>query len=96
MASDSNLVMLESEAGSWLPITMAIDQEPFTDARVRQAMRLIVDREEMVQRVLSGHGRVANDMYGVFDPCYPADFPQRDAGHRAGHASSSPTPGRRV
>jgi peptide/nickel transport system substrate-binding protein len=78
VASDSNLVILESEAGSWLPITMAIDQEPFTDVRVRQAMRLIVDREEMVQRVLSGHGRVANDMYGVFDPCYPADFPQRE------------------
>jgi peptide/nickel transport system substrate-binding protein len=78
VASDSNLVVLESEAGSWLPITMAIDQEPFTDPRVRQAMRLIVDREEMVQRVLSGHGRVANDMYGVFDPCYPADFPQRE------------------
>lgn len=78
VTSDSNLAVLESEAGSWLTITMAIDQEPFTDARVRQAMRLIVNREEMVQRVLSGHGRVANDMYGVFDPCYPADFPQRE------------------
>jgi peptide/nickel transport system substrate-binding protein len=77
VASDTNLVILESEAGSWLPITMAIDQEPFTDPRVRQAMRLIVDRDEVVQRVLSGHGRVANDMYGVFDACYPADFPQR-------------------
>jgi peptide/nickel transport system substrate-binding protein len=78
VTSDSNLAVLESEAGSWLTITMAVDQEPFTDPRVRQAMRLIVDREEMVQRVLSGHGRVANDMYGVFDPCYPTDFPQRE------------------
>jgi peptide/nickel transport system substrate-binding protein len=77
VASDPDLVVLESEAGSWLPITMAIDQEPFRDPRVRQAMRLIVDRDEMVQRVLSGHGRVGNDMYGVLDPCYPADFPQR-------------------
>jgi peptide/nickel transport system substrate-binding protein len=77
IGADSNLALLESEAGSWLPITMAVDQEPFTDPRVRQAMRLIVDREQMVERVLSGHGRVANDMYGVFDPCYPEDFPQR-------------------
>jgi peptide/nickel transport system substrate-binding protein len=77
VAAQSSLVVLESEAGSWLPITMAIDQEPFTDPRVRQAMRLIVNREEMVERVLSGHGRVANDMYGVFDPCYPSQFPQR-------------------
>ena len=30
-----------------------------------------------MQRVLSGHGRVANDLYGVFDACYPADLPQR-------------------
>ena len=76
--SDSNLTILESEAGNWLTITMAIDQAPFDDVRVRQAMRLIVNREEMVQRVLSGHGRVGNDMYGVFDPCYPTDFPQRE------------------
>ncbi len=74
---NSNLQLLESEAGSWLPITMAIDQPPFDDVRVRQAMRLICNREEMVQRVLSGHGRVGNDMYGTFDPCYP-DFPQRE------------------
>ena len=73
---NSNLRLLESEAGSWLPITMAIDQPPFDDVRVRQAMRLIANRDEMVERVLSGHGRVGNDMYGVFDPCYP-DFPQR-------------------
>jgi len=71
------LSVLESEAGSWLVITMAVDQPPFDDPRVRQAMRLIVDRDEMVQRVLAGHGRVANDMYGVFDSTYPDDFPQR-------------------
>ena len=41
------------------------------------ALRLIVDREEMVQRVLSGHGRVGNDMYGVLDGSYPKEFPQR-------------------
>jgi peptide/nickel transport system substrate-binding protein len=74
---NSNLSLLESEAGSWLTITMAIDQAPFDDVRVRQAMRLICNREEMVQRVLSGHGSVGNDMYGTFDPCYP-DFPQRE------------------
>jgi peptide/nickel transport system substrate-binding protein len=77
ITANPDLKILESEAGSWLPITMAVDQDPFTDVRVRQAMRLIVDRDQMVERVLSGHGRVANDMYGVFDPSYPKDFPQR-------------------
>lgn len=75
--ADSNLTVLVSQAGSWLPITMAIDQAPFDDVRVRQAMRLIPDREQMVQQVLSGYGTVGNDMYGVLDGSYPKDFPQR-------------------
>src|SRR5215468_505046 len=33
---------LVSKTGGWLPICMAIDIPPFDDARVRQAMRLIV------------------------------------------------------
>jgi peptide/nickel transport system substrate-binding protein len=75
--SNGGLAVLVSQGGNWLPLCMAIDQEPFTDVRVRQAFRLIVDREQMVQQALAGHGRVANDMYGVFDAAYPTDFPQR-------------------
>jgi peptide/nickel transport system substrate-binding protein len=74
--SNSDFGVLISQAGSWLPITMAVDQAPFDDVRVRQAMRLIPDREQMVQRVLSGYGTVGNDMYGVLDASYP-DFEQR-------------------
>ena len=44
--------VLNSEGGGWLTISMAVDQEPFTDVRVRQAMRLIVDRDAMVEQVL--------------------------------------------
>lgn len=76
--SNGDLVLLESQAGNWQTITMRVDVAPFDDVRVRQAMRLIVNRDEMVQRVLSGHGRVGNDMYGVLDGSYPKDFPQRE------------------
>ncbi len=75
--ADSNYAILESQAGSFLPITMAVDQAPFDDVKVRQAFRLIVDRDEMVSRVLSGYGRVANDLYSPFDACYASDLPQR-------------------
>jgi len=75
--SNSGFQILESQAGSFLPITMAVDQAPFDDVRVRQAFRLIVDRDEMVERVLSGYGRVANDLYSPFDACYASDLPQR-------------------
>lgn len=77
VAERDGLAVLESRGGTWLPLTMAVDQPPFDDVRVRQAFRLMVDRGEMVERVLSGHGRVANDMYAPLDPCYPADLPQR-------------------
>jgi len=69
--------VLNSEGGGWLTISMAVDQEPFTDKRIRQAMRLIVDRDAMVEQVLAGYGRVANDLYSPLDAAYAKDLPQR-------------------
>jgi peptide/nickel transport system substrate-binding protein len=70
--------VLNSEGGGWLTISMAVDQDPFTDVRIRQAMRLIVDRDAMVEQVLSGYGRVANDLYSPLDAAYIGnDLPQR-------------------
>ncbi|HEY0518686.1 MAG TPA: ABC transporter substrate-binding protein [Ilumatobacteraceae bacterium] len=70
--------VLNSAGGGWLTISMAVDQEPFTDVRIRQAMRLIVDRDAMVEQVLAGYGRVANDLYSPLDAAYiGGDLPQR-------------------
>jgi len=76
--SNPSLRVLSSETGAWQPFTMRVDQAPFDDVRVRQAFRLIVDREQMVQQVLSGEGRVANDLYAPYDPAYASDLPQRE------------------
>jgi peptide/nickel transport system substrate-binding protein len=72
-----NLKVLSSPTGAWQPFTMRIDAAPFNDVKVRQAMRLIVDRDQMVQQVLSGQGSVANDLYARYDPMYAKDLPQR-------------------
>jgi peptide/nickel transport system substrate-binding protein len=72
------LSILEGQGGGWLPLCMAVDMAPFDDVRVRQAMRLIVDRNAMLEQVLSGHGRVANDLYSPFDPAYDTTLPQRE------------------
>ncbi|WP_427005767.1 ABC transporter substrate-binding protein [Pseudarthrobacter sp. H2] len=69
--------VLESATGSWLPFTMRVDQAPFDDPKVREAFRLIVDRKQMVDQVLGGHGTIGNDMYGPFDACFPSDAAQR-------------------
>lgn len=78
VTANPELKVLESETGSWIPFTMRVDQPPFDDARVREAFRLIVDRQQMVDQVLGGHGTIGNDMYAPFDRCYPSDIPQRE------------------
>src|SRR5262245_32307519 len=72
-----NVGALVSKTGGWLPICMAIDMPPFDDARVRQAMRLIVDRPGMLEQVASGYGFIGNDLYAPFDPDYNHALPQR-------------------
>jgi peptide/nickel transport system substrate-binding protein len=65
-----------TKSGFYQPITMRVDKAPFNDVRVRQAMRLLVDRPQMIAQAYSGYGQVANDMPFPADPAYP-DLPQR-------------------
>ncbi|MYT15405.1 peptide/nickel transport system substrate-binding protein [Streptomyces sp. SceaMP-e96] len=60
-----------------MPIVMRTTGGPFADAKVREALRLAVDREAMVKQVLSGYGAVANDILGTGDPAYATSIPQR-------------------
>ena len=75
--SNPNLRVLISQTGAWQPFTMRVDAPPFNDNRVREAFRLIVDRKQMVEQVLSGQGRIANDLYAPYDPAYASELPQR-------------------
>jgi peptide/nickel transport system substrate-binding protein len=68
---------LISDSGAWVPFTMRVDEAPFSDVRVRQALRLIVDRQQMIDQALNGFGVLGNDMYSPFDPAYAKDLPQR-------------------
>jgi peptide/nickel transport system substrate-binding protein len=69
--------VLESPSAFWAPICMRVDAAPFTDVRVRQAMRLIADRPQMVAQALAGYGRIGNDLYAPFDPSYDHALQQR-------------------
>lgn len=76
-AEASGKKVLNSPTGGWTPLCMAIDMPPFDDNRVRQALRLVVDRQQMIDQVASGQGRVANDLYSPFDEGFNSDLPQR-------------------
>jgi peptide/nickel transport system substrate-binding protein len=82
-----------SKSGSIIPFTMRVDQAPFKDVRVRQAMRLLVDRPQMIDSALDSYGTVANDVFSPFDPDFDSsqvrqqDIPQaksllKAAGHQ--------------
>jgi peptide/nickel transport system substrate-binding protein len=57
---------------------MAVDIAPFDDPRVRQAFRLIPDRQALIDRALLGFGTVANDLPGNGLWNFNADLPPRD------------------
>jgi peptide/nickel transport system substrate-binding protein len=69
--------ILISDGGGWNPFTMRVDQPPFTDVRVRQAFRLLVDRPKMLDLVFGGHGTIGNDIFSIWDPQYDHSIPQR-------------------
>ncbi|MFE7777108.1 ABC transporter substrate-binding protein [Streptomyces sp. NPDC057445] len=60
-----------------MPIVMRTAGGPFANPKVREALRLAVDREAMVKQVLSGYGKVANDILGTGDPAFAKDVPLR-------------------
>ena len=70
--------VLVSDTGAWVPFTMRVDVAPFSDVRVRQALRLVVDRQQMIDQTLSGYGSLGNDMYAPLDVNYASDLPQRE------------------
>jgi len=77
IAEDAGFMLLEAKTGSWIPFTMRTDVKPFDDVKVRQAFRLMVDREQMIAQAADGMQWIGNDMYAPFDPGYPKDLPQR-------------------
>jgi peptide/nickel transport system substrate-binding protein len=77
IATGAGHMLLEAKTGSWIPFTMNCDVKPFSDVRVRQAFRLMVDREQMIAQGADGLQWLGNDMYAPFDPGYPKDLPQR-------------------
>ena len=63
--------------GAVMCFTMNTSLSPFDDPRVREAMRLVIDRQAMVNGVLLGQGEVGNDLVGLGLTGYHDGLPQR-------------------
>ncbi|MFE0591657.1 ABC transporter substrate-binding protein [Micromonospora echinospora] len=67
----------QSPVGTIHAFNMLIDREPFDDPKVREALKLAVDRQAIVDAVFFGYGEVGNDLYGKGAPNYADSIPQR-------------------
>jgi peptide/nickel transport system substrate-binding protein len=68
LATTSGIKTVVSHSGEIIPFTMRIDQPPFNDVNVRQAMRLLVDRPQLIDSALDSYGVIANDVFSPYDP----------------------------
>jgi len=64
----SGVQLLSAPSASHSQLTMRVDTEPWDDVRVRQALALTVDRQQIVDELWGGHAQVANDH--TFSPVY--------------------------
>lgn len=69
--------ILVADGGGYIPFTMRVDRAPFSDVRVREAMKYAVDRQQMRELVFGGLGTIGNDIFGIFAPEYDHEIPQR-------------------
>ncbi len=59
----SGVNVLAAPSATHAQLTMRVDTEPWDDKRVRQALALTIDRQEVVDELWAGHATVANDSW---------------------------------
>jgi peptide/nickel transport system substrate-binding protein len=68
LAAASGVKTVASHTGAITPFTMRVDQAPFNDVNVRQALRLLVDRPQVINSGLASYGVAASDVFSPYDP----------------------------
>ena len=76
---------------AWLSTRFRVDQPPFNDIRVRKAVHLVADRQDMIDSIFQGYGRLHGPISPVLDrwalpeqelaqlPGYRTDRAQRES-----------------
>ncbi|WP_221352012.1 ABC transporter substrate-binding protein [Streptomyces beigongshangae] len=75
--ADRSVRIVAAKGSTAHAIVMKCDRKPFDNPDVTLALKLLADREKLVEVVLAGRGAVGNDMFGKGYRYYPEDVPQR-------------------
>jgi peptide/nickel transport system substrate-binding protein len=78
MARNPRIKIVEVASGTHPTIPMHVDKDPFTSNDVRLALKYAINREEMVEKLLFGHGSIGNDNPIAPSMPYYHEIPQRE------------------
>jgi len=77
--ANPNVEIFEVTGNQHYTLPMLTNVAPFDSLEVRQALKHAINRQEMVDKILLGHGAVGNDHpIGPANQFYAADLPQND------------------
>ncbi|MGO1398304.1 MAG: ABC transporter substrate-binding protein [Brevibacterium yomogidense] len=78
-AAAEEFTVVQRENETTTPLLMRLDEEPFDSPEVREAVKIGLDREELVETVHLGYGTVGADLPQPADPSAPdLQAPERD------------------
>ncbi len=92
MARNPNISILEKTGTLHYTFPMRVDTAPFDNYDLRMALKLSIKRQEMVDKILFGHGALGNDHpISTANRFHASDLPQRefDADKAAEHYKKS-------
>jgi peptide/nickel transport system substrate-binding protein len=76
-AATGDITVLTAPSPQAMMFYMDTTKAPFNDPRVTLAIKLIADRQALVDSAISGYGKVGNDIFGAGLPFYDKSLPQR-------------------
>ena len=77
IVKNSGRRVIVNPGGGWTPLVMNTNAAPYNDPRVRQAMKLLIDRKQAIAVARQGYGTIGNDLFAKYDPLYASNIPQR-------------------
>jgi peptide/nickel transport system substrate-binding protein len=61
LENDPKVKLMETKASQSLTLSMFTDTPPYDDIQVRQALKMLVDRQAMLDTAMLGHGDIGDD-----------------------------------